>query len=188
MERALRKLWQALYRLYAVRGRVLVGRDVHIGTGSILDSHVGLRVSDDVYIGKYCTIECDGSIGSGTMIANQVGLIGRRDHDYRSIGRSIRHSPWVGDESFPEDLRSLVLVIEEDCWIGFGAIVLTGVKVGRGSLIAAGAVVTADVEPYSIVAGNPAKVVGKRFSSDEVLRHETALYGGVATSGPLADE
>jgi acetyltransferase-like isoleucine patch superfamily enzyme len=105
-------------------------------------------------------------------------LIGRRDHDYRSIGRSIRHSPWVGDESFPEDLRSLVLVIEEDCWIGFGAIVLTGVKVGRGSLIAAGAVVTADVEPYSIVAGNPAKVVGKRFSSDEVLRHETALYGG----------
>jgi acetyltransferase-like isoleucine patch superfamily enzyme len=38
--------------------------------------------------------------------------------------------------------------------------------------------VTADVEPYSIVAGNPAKVVGKRFSSDEVLRHETALYGG----------
>jgi acetyltransferase-like isoleucine patch superfamily enzyme len=177
MNTTLRRLWQILYRLYGVRGRTTIGRCVHIGVGSIIDAHVGLTIADDVYIGKACTIECDGSIGSGTMIANRVGLIGRRDHDYRYVGAMIRHSPWVGDA----DLRNLKLVIEEDCWIGFGAIVLTGVRIGRGSIIGAGSVVTKDVEPYSIVTGAPGKKVGVRFNRDEIVRHETAIYGSVVT-------
>jgi serine acetyltransferase len=51
-------------------------------------------------------------------------------------------------------------------WIGLGSIILSGVKVGTGSIIAAGSVVTKDVEPYTIVAGNPAKLIRKRFSNE----------------------
>jgi acetyltransferase-like isoleucine patch superfamily enzyme len=56
------------------------------------------------------------------------------------------------------------IVVHDDVWIGQRAMILSGVDVGQGSIIAAGAVVTRDVEPYSIVAGNPAKVVKHRFS------------------------
>ncbi len=181
MKRELRKLFQAINRIYAKRGHVQIGKNVHIGIGSVLDSHAGLEVADDVYIGKYCCIECDGYIGRGTMIANQVGLIGRRDHDYHSIGRDIRHAPWIGDVTSPTCLREMRLIIEGDCWIGFGAIVLTGVTVGRGAIVGAGSVVTRDVEPYSIVAGNPATRFGARFTPEEIALHEQALYGHVIT-------
>lgn len=118
------------------------------------------------------------------MLANNVGLIGRRDHDYRAVGRMIRHAPWVGDNDFPADLRSLTLIIEEDCWIGFGAIVLSGVRVQRGAIVAAGSVVAKDVEPYSIVVGNPAKKVSAQFTLDDIAKHEHILYGsrGAAAS------
>ena len=67
------------------------------------------------------------------------------------------------------------LVVEGDSWIGYGAIVLSGVRVGRGAIVAVGAVVTKDVPRYAIVAGVPAKVVGQRFSEDQIRRHEDAL-------------
>ena len=56
------------------------------------------------------------------------------------------------------------IVIEDDVWIGFGATILKGVRIGRGAIIGAKSVVTHDVEPYTVVAGNPAHVV-KRLES-----------------------
>jgi galactoside O-acetyltransferase len=53
-------------------------------------------------------------------------------------------------------------VIEDDCWLGAGVTVMDGVRVGRGSVIGAGAVVTHDVPPYSIMAGVPARSIGSR--------------------------
>jgi acetyltransferase-like isoleucine patch superfamily enzyme len=91
------------------------------------------------------------------------------------IGTRIRNSPWIGDaESRPES-GVLQLVIEQDCWIGFGAIVLSGVTIGRGAIVAAGAVVTCDVPPYAIVAGNPVRVLGARFTPEQIVEHERIL-------------
>jgi virginiamycin A acetyltransferase len=168
----IRALWQQLHRVYAVRQNVELGRTVHVGLGSILWAPNRLVVGDDVYIGKGCTIECDGSIGSGVLIGNRVGLVGRHDHDFRAIGTTVRRSPWVGDAEGPDSGR---LVIADDVWIGYGAIVLTGVTVERGAVVAAGAVVTRDVPAYAVVAGNPARVVGQRFDEDEQVLHEAAL-------------
>ena len=53
-------------------------------------------------------------------------------------------------------------VIEDDVWVGARALILPGVKIGKGSVIAAGSVVAKNVEPYSIVAGNPAKLIRSR--------------------------
>jgi len=52
-------------------------------------------------------------------------------------------------------------VIEDDVWIGFNAIILKGVRVGRGAVVGAGSVITKDVEAYTIVVGNPQRVTGK---------------------------
>lgn len=60
------------------------------------------------------------------------------------------------------------IVVEDDVWIGMGAMVLSGVRVGKGSVIAAGSVVTKSIPPYSIVAGNPARIIKKRFS-DKII-------------------
>ena len=73
------------------------------------------------------------------------------------------------------------MTVADDVWIGYGAIVFSGVTVGRGAVVAAGAVVTKSVPPYAVVAGVPARVVGARFTPDEIVRHETAIYGRVLT-------
>jgi acetyltransferase-like isoleucine patch superfamily enzyme len=179
-----RALWMPVRRSYAVRRNVTVGRDVHIGVGTVIEAPRSLSIGNDVYIGKYCTIECDGSIGDGVLIGNQVGLVGRHDHDFREVGVSVRRSPWIGDDDYHGPGRDLRLVIEPDVWIGYGAVVLTGVVVGRGTIIAAGSVVTRDVDPYSIVAGDPARPIGRRFEDDEIARHEARLNGGAATDKP----
>jgi len=173
--RAGQRLFQSFNRRYAVRRNVRLGPRVHIGIGTILEAPHELTVESDVYFGKYCTIECDGWIGRGTIVANQVGLIGRNDHDSRAIGLTMREAPWVGLPGYSGPGADERLVIEGDNWIGYGAIVLSGVTVGRGAIVAAGAVVTRDVPRYAIVAGVPARKVGRRFTDEEIARHEAAL-------------
>ena len=172
---AVHRLWQRVNRAYAVRANVEVGENVHIGIGSILWAPNRLTVANDVYIGKFCTIECDGNIGRFSMIANNVGLIGRYDHDIRSVGMPIRKAPWIGSPDYKGQGLGLQLIVGEDVWIGFGAVVLTGVTIGRGAVVAAGSVVTRDVPPYAIVAGNPARTLSMRFTPEEIVEHERLL-------------
>jgi acetyltransferase-like isoleucine patch superfamily enzyme len=167
---------QRLYERWAVRENVRLGNHVHVGFGSVVWAPHSLRVGNDVYIGKRCTIQCDGEIGSGVLIGNAVGLVGKLDHDYKAVGMPASLAPWIGSPGRRERSDDTRLVVGDDVWIGYGAIVLTGVTVGRGAIVAAGAVVTQDVEPYAIVAGNPARSVGVRFGPDEVLEHERLLF------------
>lgn len=68
------------------------------------------------------------------------------------------------------------VVLEEDVWLGANVTLLNGVKVGRGAIVSAGTVVRTKVPPYAIVAGNPAKIVGFRFTPEQVEEHEKILY------------
>ncbi|MBR0903880.1 hypothetical protein JQ588_14650 [Bradyrhizobium liaoningense] len=136
---------------------------------------LNLTIGKNVYVGKFCTIECSGAIGNGVLIANNVGIVGRRDHDYHAVGVYIRNAPWIGDERrLAEDPKSSI-TIKDDVWIGYGAILLSGITVGQGAIVAAGAVVVSDVEPYTIVSGNPAVAIKKRMTPEEIFRHENLL-------------
>ena len=68
------------------------------------------------------------------------------------------------------------VIVEEDVWIGARVTLLAGTIVGRGAEIGAGSVCRGKIPPYAIVVGNPAKVVGYRFTPEEVIEHEKALY------------
>ncbi|MES0123192.1 hypothetical protein NKL05_13970 [Mesorhizobium sp. C420B] len=93
----------------------------------------------------------------------------------RHIGSFIADAPWVysdgGKLAQPED----AIHVEDDVWIGFGATVLSGIRIGKGAVVGAAAVVTKDVPPYAIVVGNPATRVASRFTAEEIARHETLL-------------
>jgi serine acetyltransferase len=62
------------------------------------------------------------------------------------------------------------IIIENDVWIGAKATIMSGVRIGNGAIVAAGSVVSKDVPPYAIVAGNPAKVVKYRFSDEQIKK------------------
>jgi acetyltransferase-like isoleucine patch superfamily enzyme len=170
----LRRLVLRLYRLVAVRHGVKLGKCVHIGIGSIVSAPNHLEIADEVYIGKYCTIQCDGQIGRWVLIGNNVGIVGRHDHDHRQVGVPIRWASWIEDPG-RQPRTADIIEIQEDVWIGYGSTILSGVTVGRGSVIGAGAVVVSSVPPYSIVRGNPATIIGSRFSPDEIETHERML-------------
>lgn len=131
-----------------------------------------LKIGNDVYIGKHSTIEVDGVIGDSVLIANAVGVVGRRDHDAREVGTDVRHSRWVGDA--PDELSDPVS-IGSDVWIGYGAIILSGVNIGDHCIVGAGAVVTSDIPANSIAVGQPARVVGERFAEADLLLHRSQL-------------
>lgn len=68
------------------------------------------------------------------------------------------------------------IIIDEDCWIGAECILLPNIHIGRGVVVGAGSVVTKDVPPYAVVAGIPAKIIATKFTTDQILRHESILY------------
>ena len=166
------KSW--ILRKLAVRQNVRMGKNFHVGPGSVISAPKSLQIGDSVYVGKYVTIQVDGRIGTGCLIANNVGIVVRTDHDLRAIGHLIRNAPWVGES--PREL-SKPLVIEEDVWIGFGAVVLSGIHIGASCVIAAGSVVVSDQPAGAVVAGNPARPVGSRFDSADDLRKHWRLLG-----------
>ncbi|HJV64112.1 MAG TPA: DapH/DapD/GlmU-related protein [Geomonas sp.] len=110
------------------------------------------------------------TIGNKVMFGPNVTIMGG-NHNTSAIGR------YMFDVHEKEASDDQPVNIEDDVWVGAGVIILKGVTVGRGSIIAAGAVVTKNIPPYSIVAGTPARVLKKRWSPDQILEHESRLYG-----------
>lgn len=107
------------------------------------------------------------SIGSGTFINTETRF--GCPTDKVTIGRNVQIGPRVSFETVNHDLHFVPgkgrpvstqpIVVEDDAWIGAGVIVLAGVTIGRGSVVTAGAVVTRDVEPYTVAGGVPARMI-----------------------------
>lgn len=139
------------------------------GTYSYESIHVGHHVNlgvRPVLLATRSTIQ----IGSHVMFGPGVTVRGG-NHRFDLVGR---YTDTITDaEKRPED--DLGVTIEDDVWVGGNVTILGGVTVGRGSVIAASAVVTKDVPPYSIVGGNPARVIRERFTPGQVIEHEAAL-------------
>lgn len=143
-------------------GRIEIGDHVDIaspcsmivGFGSDESPH--LRLGDHVRIGSHNTICVARSvtIGDHCRTGPFVAIYDTDIHPRDAMLRRAEYAPIDAAACAP-------ITIEDDVWLGVGAIVLKGVRIGRGAIIGAGAVVTRDVPAYAIAAGNPARVIGR---------------------------
>lgn len=118
----------------------------------------------------YCTI-APLTIGKKVIFGPKPTII-TGDHRIDLIGKYIMD---VTDAE-KEVEHDAPVVIEDDVWCGANVTILKGVTIGRGSVVAAGAVVTKSFPPYSIIGGVPAKVLKYRFTVEEIIKHECMLY------------
>ncbi len=148
-----------------------VGKNFTFGRGTLFFARDKIRIGNDVYFGRYCNIETDAEIGNSVLIANNVAFIGKYDHDLHQIGTPVRHAVSIRSKDFSIPLIERNIIIGDDVWVGYGAIIYSGVKIGNGAIIAAGSIVTKDIAPFTIVAGVPAKKISERFTSTEQEQH-----------------
>lgn len=159
---------------------------------------------DNVYVGNYTY--------GGILVYNDVRNLKLRIGNFCSIANDVCFLLGIEHRvdtisSFPFKVKLIGniceatskgdIIIDDDVWIGYRSIILSGVHIGQGAVIAAGAVVTKDVPPYTIVGGVPAKVIKYRFTSeitdylltmdyskldqDMIERHIDALYMQIST-------
>lgn len=135
-------------------GRVKIGTGSIVREGAILQTHGGyIETGKNCTINPYCVLQGNGGIiiGDNVLISSHV-CIYSANHRFGDAGRPIR----------AQGESRIGVKIGSDVWIGGGVVILDGVTIGDGAVVAAGAVVKRDVAPGMIVAGVPAKQIGKR--------------------------
>jgi maltose O-acetyltransferase len=128
------------------------GSDVNIERGADFSSGNTIRIGNHSGIGVDAWIRADLTVGDHVMMGPGVIIYGR-NHRFDRVDMPMMNQ---GMGEF------VPIVVEDDVWIGARAIILKGVRIGTGAIVAAGAVVTRDVPPRAIVAGNPASVIRYR--------------------------
>jgi acetyltransferase-like isoleucine patch superfamily enzyme len=171
----------------SVQGAFEFGKGVSIGRNSIIQvpAKSQLTLGDRVYIGRNVEISPDSeiTIGNFTSLQDRCNILGQVDigahcvfapNVFISSGiHQFREKPaWlirdqdalVRGEGYQAAIpRTAPVQVHDDCWIGINAVLMRGVTVGRGSVVGANSVVTRSVAPYSIVAGSPARLIGRRL-------------------------
>lgn len=160
------------FRQSWLRKRMHCGSDVHIGRGCTFTLDT-VKIGSDVSVGRNCCFQSAHGeivIGNHVMLGPNVHIHGG-NHPIDCVGTYMKNvdSKKLGDDG--------VIVIEDDCWVGACAVILKGVRIGQGSVIGAGAVVTKDIPPFSIYTGVPDVRLRRRFTEDEIVAHLALLAG-----------
>lgn len=170
-------------KLKTRKKQLTITSDCNIELKLIENTGVGSKIQDgvscfgDVKIGSYTSIN-----GPATQIASKINSITIGNFCSIASGVVIQEyyhqydrvtSYYINRNIFSKDLSCDIyskgnIVIEDDVWIGANCIILSGVTIGRGSVIGAGSIVTKDIPNYSIVGGNPAKVIKPRFKQETI--------------------
>jgi acetyltransferase-like isoleucine patch superfamily enzyme len=148
----------------------------YLAAGSLLSKDLVAR--EYSYIGPGCIIEAGVELGPYAMLGPRVSIVGA-DHVFDRPGVPIIFS------GRPEPRATMV---EADAWVGCGAILLAGVRVQRGAIVAAGAVVTKDVPPYEIHGGVPARKIRDRFGDEDACRLHDAMLNGPVVAGDFCPD
>lgn len=143
------------YKKIMIGDRVTIGKFALVRPTNSYGGAIGegLKIGDNSSIGPYAYIGCSGmiEIGNNVMMSPRVSIYAE-NHVFDRTDITIKD----------QGVKREFVKIEDDCWIAANSVILAGVTIGKGSIIAAGSVVTRDVPPYSIVAGVPAVVIKSR--------------------------
>ncbi|MFA5240262.1 MAG: CatB-related O-acetyltransferase [Phycisphaerae bacterium] len=146
------------YKLIACGKETYIGKNVTI-------SRNWVSIGYKCYIGSQCWLTSRVDIGNFAMLAGRVAIVGG-DHCFDAVGVPCTKAGQAVNKK---------VVICDDVWVGFGAIIMHGVKIGEGAIVAAGSVVTKDVPAYAIVGGAPIRLIRMRFSEEDIKKHSQAL-------------
>jgi chloramphenicol O-acetyltransferase type B len=155
-----------IYRFRSVGKELRLDRRLFVLPGRV-------SVGDHCYVGRHSYLDGDIEIGHFVMLASNVAIVGG-DHRFDQPGVLMAEGgrePWLKTR------------IGNDVWIGHGAIMLNGISIGDGAIIGAGSVVTSDIPPYSIAAGNPARILRPRFDAEARKVHEKRLRDELVKRG-----
>jgi acetyltransferase-like isoleucine patch superfamily enzyme len=132
-----------------------IGDNVYIGYNTVLEGYYKNKmiIGDHTWIGPGCFFHSAGGIKIGKAVGVGPGV---------KILTSVHKEDDLSKPIIFNDLEFGEVIIEDGCDVGMGSIILPGVKTGEGSIIGAGSIVTKNIPPYSVVAGNPAKSLRKR--------------------------
>lgn len=138
------------------------GLNVTIRSQVTIMSPQNVEIGHDVLLNSDCKIGGQNGIkiGNFVQLAYNVNLVSE-DHAYDNPLLPIKKQGYK---------KTGPIIVEDDVWIGANAVIMPGITIGRGAIVGANAVVTKDVEPYSIVGGVPAKLIKYRFDKDVIMQ------------------
>lgn len=127
--------------------QIVIGNQTFISGGTMLHCAKSIIIGDDVLISWGCT------------------LVDNNSHSVNFKERKNDLMDWFNGKKDWSKVAMAPIIIEDKAWIGFNTIILKGVSIGEGAIVAAGSVITKDVEPYTMVGGNPATLI-KRLTNE----------------------
>ena len=138
---------------------IMSPKTVHLEDNTVLRAGLSIQNNhnEHVYIKKY------------TVISKNVTIVTNNHRSTVGIPQCLLGASHINDTSRD-------ITIGEDVWVGTNATILSGGDVGRGCIVGACSLVTRPVPPYALVVGSPAKIVGVKFTIDQILEHEKKLY------------
>lgn len=147
-----------------------------MGENSDINLPAIIEGAENIFIGNNVRIKPNSvilTVGNGKLII--------KDNSGSAVGLTVvasnhRQKPGNLFDGSNSDNEYKDIIIEEDVWIGANVTLLSGAHIGRGAIVGAGSVIRKIVPPYATVVGNPSKVIGFKFTPEEIIEHENKLY------------
>lgn len=165
------------------KGEPIVSLKTHLEGPNFIDSEVNIRnshIGHHTYLSQYCYFP-NTKIGRYTSIGRKAGVAfgNHPQSPYVSFSPAFSSTLNQANETFvdkeffqpyilTDEKENFICEIGHDCWIGDNVTIINGVKIGDGALVAAGSVVTKNVDPFTVVAGVPARFLKHRFTIDQI--------------------
>lgn len=151
-------------------GNITIGNGTYIRGELCVFKYGGrITIGENVYIGESSKIRSGEhiQIGNNVLISHNVNIMDTNAHEIDHLERAEGYLNLIksGHAEIKGSIKTAPVIIEDYVWINFNSIILKGVTIGEGAIVAAGATVTKDVPPYVVVGGNPAKII--RYLKDQ---------------------
>lgn len=156
--------YSAVDNFCQINKNIVVGERTHI-RGQLLTFSFGgnINIGSNCYIGENTRVWSGEHIiiGNNVLISHNVNIMDTNSHEINHLERAEGFEKLIkyGHQKEKGSILTAPVIIEDYAWISFNASILKGVKIGKGAIIGAGSVVTKDVEPFTLAAGNPAKFI-----------------------------